>query len=73
MGGMKKAIGLGEKIGAIQKVEPQKKVEVETKIENDTDEDRVRQAKRKGRRYSIKTSAAGLTETPTTKKTLLGG
>lgn len=75
MGGMKKAIGLGEKIGAIKKVEPVvKKEPVKDAIKESTEEDRIRTSKRKGRKYSIKTSAAGLNEElQTQKKTLLGG
>lgn len=75
MGGMKKAIGLAEKMGAIKKVEPvAKKEPVKDAIKESTEEDRIRTSKRKGRKYSIKTSAAGLNEElQTQKKTLLGG
>lgn len=78
MGGFSKVVGLAKEKGLVKKVEP--KIEKPTNTKKETSEIEKEKkasdmllAKRKGRRYSIATSAKGdLAKVETTKKTLLG-
>jgi hypothetical protein len=77
-----KAIGLAKDQGAIKKVEEQPKVEAQMNnnvagpagpTEVEMEQETLRKAKRKGRKYSILTSSTGLESKPTlSTKTLLG-
>ena len=78
MGGFSKVVGLAKEKGLVKKVEP--KIEKPTNTKKETSEIKKEKkasdmllANRKGRRYSIATSAKGdLAKVETTKKTLLG-
>jgi len=87
-GAFRKAIGHGVKAGIIKKVEEKPKSEEQPKVaaqmnnnvagpagptDVEMDQENIRKAKKKGRKYSILTSALGLESKPTlSKKTLLG-
>lgn len=76
MGGFSKVVSLAKDKGIVKAVPPKPaETKTETKTENKKEKkaSNMLLAKRKGRRYSISTSAKGdLAKVETTKKTLLG-
>jgi hypothetical protein len=79
MGGFSNVVSLAKKKGIVKAVPPKPvspkpaETKTETKTEKEKKASNMLLAKRKGRRYSISTSAKGdLAKVETTKKTLLG-
>jgi hypothetical protein len=81
MGGFSKVVSLAKDKGFVKPVPPkpvspkpaEKKTETKTENQKEKKASNMLLAKRKGRRYSISTSAKGdLAKVETTKKTLLG-
>ena len=77
MGGFSKVVSLAKDKGYVKPVKPTPPKPAEDKIKKEKEKEKKASdmllAKRKGRRYSIATSAKGdLAKVETTKKTLLG-
>jgi hypothetical protein len=73
MGGFSKVVSLAKDKGIVKPVKPTPPKPAEDKIKKEKEASDMLLAKRKGRRYSIATSAKGdLAKVETTKKTLLG-
>ena len=75
MGGFSKVVSLAKDKGIVKPVKPTPPKPAEDKIKKEKEKkaSNMLLAKRKGRRYSIATSAKGdLAKVETTKKTLLG-
>jgi len=73
MGGFKKAVSLAKDKGIVKPVEQKAEQKNTKETEKEKTASQMLLAKRKGRRYSISTSAKGdLAKVDTKKKTLLG-
>jgi len=72
MGGFSRVVSLAKDKGIVKPVEPVQK-EIKKEIKQEKKPSSMINSKRKGRQYSIATSAQGdLTKVETKKKTLLG-
>jgi len=73
MGGFSKVVSLAKDKGIVKPVEPKAEPKVTKEAEKEKTASQMLLSKRKGRRYSIATSAKGdLAKVETKKKTLLG-